>query len=45
LLINLFSGIPEIDHYNIRGKGFLELSKIERNLLDEAIKATITNDI
>ena len=45
LLINLFSGITEIDHYNFKGKGFLELSKLEKNMMDEAIKATITNDI
>ena len=44
LLINLFSGITEIDHYNLKGKGFLELSRIEKNMLDEAIKATIMND-
>ncbi len=41
LLINLFTGISEIDHYNLKGKGSIELSKIEKNEMYEAIKATI----
>ena len=45
LLINLFSGISEIDHYNLKGKEFINLSKIEKNMMDEAIKAAIINDI
>lgn len=44
LLINLFTGISEIDHYNIKGKGFFELSNKEKNKMNEAIKATILSD-
>ncbi|MFX1273569.1 MAG: hypothetical protein ACFFBP_14890 [Promethearchaeota archaeon] len=44
LLINLFSGIDDIDHYNLKGKGYLELSKLERNKMNEAIRTAILND-
>jgi len=45
LLINLFSGINEIDHYNLKGKAFFELTKIEKNMMNEAIRAAIMNDL
>ena len=45
LLINLFTGISEIDHYNLKGKASKELSKLERNKMNEAIKTAILNGI
>ena len=44
LMINLFTGIDEIDHYNMKGKGSLELSKFERNKMHDEIRTTILNE-